>query len=96
MIAYIIPSYCLLIITIVLILLLHYFRQPGKGGIIGHKIRCSDYHAWDDAVAYRKRELQELLNAKPNTRGIKFQEWLHNYNTLKRELVEIIALEPKI
>lgn len=65
MIAFVLPPYSAVIVAVALILALRWLRKPGRGGIVGQRVRSSDHLAWEDAVADKRRELEELLKLEP-------------------------------
>lgn len=93
MMAFTFPPYTALIVAIALIIALHWCRKPGRGGALGRRIRQSDHWAWRDAMADRNRMIEELTKRqreKPcRARAEKIEE-------LRRELIIIQALEPKV
>lgn len=57
-------NYLPLIVAIVLMALLAWCRR-GHGGVIGERIRRSDYLAWQDAVEEKDAELAALRQMEP-------------------------------
>jgi hypothetical protein len=51
-------------VAIILIAVISYARS-GKLGSFGQAIRNSDWHAWNDAMQDKQRELAELREAEP-------------------------------
>lgn len=60
-----IPTWSPFLVLILLYSALIYFRRPGRGGKLGHRIRMSDWDAWRDAVNQKQRELDALRKVEP-------------------------------
>lgn len=58
-------AYWVLVVAVVLYGGLYWLRQGKRGGIIGQRVRDSDWQSWRMAVEEKERELRELRAAQP-------------------------------
>ncbi len=55
----------LLVVFLIFWIVIVALARNGKGGMLGEKIRASNWQAWNDAMQDKQRELEQLKSVEP-------------------------------